>query len=92
MSNFSIIFPDEVINYQQFFWSTKWDDYRRFLVKLVGFKISDQGIQSVYLSVFSLKLQNNNFIFEIQFSRRARFVINISKRGIQRRWFDVRKG
>lgn len=91
MQKFSVILPDEVVEYQRFYFSMKIDNVVRLFSRLIGFKISGEEIYPVYQPIFSYEKEKGDLFFEIHFSKWTSLVININKTGCHWKWFDIRK-
>ena len=88
---FSVILPEEVVEYKRFLWKEEVDGIYRCLNRLSGLILNERGVSPVYLPTFSFEKRAGQIYIEIHFSKWQSLVTLIDKYGIHPKLFDLRK-
>jgi hypothetical protein len=91
MRKFTIILPDEVRQYQRFYWRVDWDDHQRFLVKLVGFELNEDGLMPIYLPRFSFQHEAGQFYCSFQLDNWRSLEMTLDRTGLHFNWNNLKK-
>jgi len=90
MNKFSLILPDQVVDYRRFYFSLKDDTSTRLLCRLVGIRVKNSEIFPVYQPTFSYEKYQGEHYYEVHFSRWKSFIIKINKTGINGKWLNIK--